>query len=77
MSRKNTLTQLECVRSLCRGFILENEHGYTVLLHKARQHKNNPRRQGQKKDYKFDYPTWKIIGRVNLWERLKNAWGLL
>ena len=74
MSRRNILTQLDCVRALYAGYILENEHGYSVLLKKGIQQKTNPSRQGRNKDYKFDYKTWCTIGRISLWERLKNAY---
>ena len=77
MSRKNTLSQLECVRVLYSGHILENEHGFRVKLKNGFQVKTNPRRQKRKKDYKFDFPTWLVVGRISLWERLKNVWWLL
>ena len=64
-----------CVKKLYRGYILENEHGYSVRLIAGVQVKTNPRRQ--KRDYKFDYKTWRVVGRIGLFDRLKNSWYLL
>ena len=75
MSRASTVSRLDCVRLLYKGYILENEHGYSVRLLNGVQVKTNPRRQ--KRDYKFDYKTWRVVGRISLFDRLKNSWYLL
>lgn len=75
--RKNTLSQVEAVQSLYRGFILQNEHGFTVRLLKGKQVKTNKKRKKVERDYKFDYPTWKIVGRISLYQRVLNSLELL
>ncbi len=75
MSRDNVLTQAECFAALRNGFILQNEHGFTVKLKNGKQFITNKRRlrkRGKAYPYQFDYPTWQPIGRINWWERLKN-----
>ena len=68
--KKLALSTNDCFVALEMGYILENEHKFTVRLVKGVQNKSNPRRF--KRDYKFDYPTWLIVGRSNLWVRLQN-----
>jgi len=75
MARKDVLTQLECFKALKKGYILQNEHGFTTYLHKGVQRINNYKRlsvRGKNYPYKFDYPTWRICGRISLKERLIN-----
>jgi len=75
MSRPDTLTTDECFKALSEGYILENEHGYKVWLknnHQVITNKNRRRRKRGSFSYKFDYPTWRIVGRVSLLERFKN-----
>ena len=68
--RKRALSQKECFLKLGKGYILENEHGFTVFLRNGKQYKSNPRRF--KRDYKFDFATWLVVGRISLWQRFGN-----
>ncbi len=74
MKKRNIVDQRTAVVALYGGFILKNEHGYTVRLKDGRQEMSNPRRKSR--SYQFDYPTWIIIGRISLWERFKNSLAL-
>lgn len=74
--RENTLTTKECFDALTGGYILENEYGYRVWLYKGKQiitNTNRLARKGRKKyAYKFDYPTWQVVGRIPLTNKLIN-----
>jgi len=73
--REPNLTTSECFTALELGFILENEHGYKVYLKRGKQFITNKRRlhyRGKDYAYKFDYPTWQIVGKLPLKERIIN-----
>ncbi len=71
--RYPSLTQEECFDLLKRGFILVNEHSFTVKLIKGKQVcSNKARARRGKYKYNFDYPTWRICGRISFWNRVGN-----
>ena len=73
--REPNLSTRQCFEALEDGYILENEHGYKVYLRKGKQFITNKGRYHRRKPnhaYKFDYPTWQIVGRLPLKERVIN-----
>jgi len=84
MSRANAIPQENCHLLLKYGYILENEHGFRVWMHKNKQvitNKTRMKRKGKNYAYKFDYPTWLVVGRLSLKDRILNRvyyyWGKL
>jgi hypothetical protein len=75
MARQNTLNTLECLIKLDENYVLENEHGFQVWLECGVQVITNKKRKRTRRGryaYKFDYPTWKVVGRLSYTRRLKN-----
>ena len=75
MSRANSLTTRQCFSALEFGCILENEHGYRVWLHKGKQVITNKNRKSRRKgrySYKFDYPTWQVVGEISTINKILN-----
>ena len=73
--REPNLSTKQCFEALEDGYILENEHNYRVYLRKGKQFITNKRRYYHRRPnhaYKFDYPTWQIVGRLPLKERVVN-----
>jgi hypothetical protein len=73
-------TQDERINALNDGYILKNQHGFTVYLHKCVQkisNYNRMRRRRGKYPYSLDHPSCVVVGSISLKNRLLNKYCFL